>query len=335
MIKNRLLIIQFFVAFTLQSTIAFGADELPALTEIQITSSIDGTKQPSLLWAPESAKEKQAPLFVFLHSWSGNYKQNNSVWQAEAVNRGWIYLHPNFRGPNNRPEACGSKLARQDILDAIDYVIANYKVDESRVYLAGVSGGGHMTMLMAGYYPERFSAASAWVGISDLAEWYRFHTKHGKPGGYAKMTSNSNGGAPGESRIIDREYNARSPLFHLNRVGDLPIEICAGVKDGKTGSVPIMHSLYAFNVIAKANRHPQIRQAEIDELWEKGRLSNPKEFDQGRDKTYAREIFLRRTAGPARVTIFDGGHEGIAPAGVAWLENHHRKTKSPFRGDNP
>jgi pimeloyl-ACP methyl ester carboxylesterase len=321
------MIVRLFVVLSLQSTFALGADELPALTEIKITSSIDGTKQPSLLWAPESTKAKQAPLLVLLHTWSGSYKQNNSAWQAEAVKRGWIYLHPNFRGPNNRPEACGSKLARQDILDAIDHVIANYKVDESRVYLAGASGGGHMTMLMAGYYPERFSAASAWVGISDLAEWYRFHTKDGKPGNYAQMTSNSCGGAPGESKKIDSEYKARSPIFNLHRVGDLPIELCAGVKDGKTGSVPIQHSLNAFNVIVKANSHSRIPQSEIDELWEKGRLSKPGEDDQGRDKRYGREIFLRRNAGPARITIFDGGHEDIPPAGISWLEKHQRKTR--------
>ena len=37
-------------------------------------------------------------------------------------------------------------------------------------------------------------------------------------------------------------------------------------------------------------------------------------------------LFLRRNAGPARVTIFDGGHEGLPHAACEWLSKQHRKT---------
>ncbi len=282
------------------------------------------------MWVPPMARKTPTPMLVYLHSWSGDYRQKNTAWQTEAFRRGWIFLHPNFRGRNDNPAACGSKKARQDVLDAIDYVISSYKVDSNRIYLAGASGGGHMTMLMAAYHPERFSAASAWVGISDLAKWYGFHTKNGKRCRYAQMTFQSCGGAPRDSARVDAEYKARSPIFHLHRVGDLPIEICAGVKDGKTGSVPIMHSLNAFNVIAKAGKHPVVSQTEIRELWKSGRLSKPKSTDTGFDSTYGRKFFLRRKAGPARVTIFDGGHEGIA-----WLAKHRRPTKAASNAKRP
>jgi hypothetical protein len=33
---------------------------------------------------------------------------------------------------------------------------------------------------------------------------------------------------------------------------------------------------------------------------------------------------LRRFAGKARVTIFEGGHESIPEAAIAWLEQHKR-----------
>ena len=298
---------------------------LPRLTEIRVKSSADGTMQPSLVWAPGEARTRATVLFVYLHSWSGDYKQNNAKWFAEAVKRGWIYLHPNFRGRNDQPQACGSKLARQDILDAVDYVTKHYRVDESRVYLAGTSGGGHMALLMAGHHPKRFSAVSAWVGISDLAAWYRFHTRQGKRGRYAKMTVASLGGAPGSSKKIDADYRDRSPLFHLHHVGDLPVDICAGVKDGKTGSVPIMHSLKAFNVIAKAAKKPTVSSKEIDELWTLGKLKRPQAGDRVKDTTYGRAILLRRRAGASRVTIFQGGHEGLPVAAVKWLEKQRRK----------
>lgn len=305
------------------------AAELPALTEIEIKSSLDDSLQKSQIWAPKSANTKPRPLLVMLHSWSGDYRQKADDWLREASQREWIYIHPNFRGPNLQPQACGSRLARRDILDAINDAIRRYQVDESKVYLAGVSGGGHMTMLMSAYYPNRFSAASSWVGISDLAEWYRFHVKAGKPQRYAQMTAKSCGGAPGSSAAADAEYKARSPLFHLHRVGDLPLDINAGVHDGHTGSVPVQHSLRAFNVIAKAGKFPQVSEAEMSELWTQQELSHPAKSDQVVDATYKRQIHLRRHAGPARVTIFEGGHEGIAHAACEWLAARKRNTKAP------
>ncbi len=322
-----LLLSLFLVGIFFPSGRSVHAGELPSLEEIRIASSLDGNSQPVRIWVPEQAKSQPMPLFIFLHSWSGNYTQNNSKWQREAVKRGWIFLHPNFRGPNNSLKACGSKFARQDVLDSLDYVLKNYQVDRSRIYLAGSSGGGHMAMLMAGHYPEKFSAVSAWVGISDLAEWYRFHTKNGEPQHYAKMILASLGAAPGTSKEIDLEYKDRSPIFHLQKIGKLPIDLNAGVNDGHSGSVPIYHTMKAYNVIAAANRGKSISKNEMDQLWEKQKLSSPTAGDIAGDKTYSRKIYLRRNTGPARITIFEGGHESLPQAACEWLGKQQRVTK--------
>ncbi|WP_278465530.1 alpha/beta hydrolase family protein [Gimesia maris] len=303
------------------------AKQKPAKLElIKVKSSLDDSLQPSMFWAPASAKTTPAPLFVFLHSWSGNYKQNNAKWLQEAEQRGWIYLHPDFRGVNQQPEACGSRLARQDILDAIEYVIKHYNVDQSRIYLAGSSGGGHMTMLMAGHHPDRFSAASAWVGISDLAEWYRFHLKDGVPQNYARMILKSLTDKPGTSEEIDVQYRDRSPLFWIDNATELPLDLNAGVTDGQTGSVPFAHTINAFNVLAKKNQTAPVTEAEIEQLWNQGTLTNPQASDQETDETYGREIHLRRKSGNARVTIFQGGHEGLPEPACEWLSKRSRDT---------
>ena len=130
------------------------------LQEIHFTSTLEGSQQPALFWAPESARTEATPLLVLLHTWSGNYRQDNRVWHEPAQSRGWIYLQPDFRGRNDSPEACGSALARQDILDAMAFVEENYRVDHDRIYLAGTSGGGHMAMRMAVYPRARMSAVS-------------------------------------------------------------------------------------------------------------------------------------------------------------------------------
>jgi len=297
------------------------------LREVQIPSSLDGELQSVRYFAPEVSGTAKMPVLVFLHSWSGDFKQDNSAWQYEAERRGWLYLHPDFRGPNQTPKACGSAFARQDVLDALDWAASRFAIDAERVYLAGTSGGGHMAMLMAGHHPDRFSAVSAWVGISDIAEWYRFHARSGTPGRYAQMIASSLEGAPGDSPERDRDYQDRSPVFHLHRATQVPLDLWAGVNDGHTGSVPVAHTLRAFNVMAAAAGQPAVSEVEIKELSEQRRLSKPQPEDLRPDPEAQRGIVLRRTSRLARVTIFEGGHEGLPEPAVEWLARQRRGVK--------
>jgi pimeloyl-ACP methyl ester carboxylesterase len=301
------------------------ADNLPRLSSGQTTSALDGETQDLHYWVPEAAATQPRPLFVFLHSWSSDYRQDNGKWFAQAVNRDWIYLHANFRGVNNSPKACGSKFARQDVLDAIRFICKNFNVDRERVYLAGVSGGSHMAMLMAGHHPDHFSAVSAWVGISDLAEWHRFHTERDTPTRYALMVEQSLSGPPGTSTAVDSEYRDRSSVFHLHQTGDLPVSLWAGVNDGHTGSVPVSHSLLAFNAIATGHGTRRISKAEIEQLLHSRKLTAPGAGDEYFDDELSRQVFLRRSSGRSMVTIFDGGHESIPDVACDWLQQYRRK----------
>jgi pimeloyl-ACP methyl ester carboxylesterase len=307
---------------------ARGAETGHHRVRVEIPSSLDGTLQPSyVMWSATSAESpERRPLLVTLHSWSADLEQRNLPLERLALERDWLVLAPNFRGVNNHPEACGSPLAQQDILDAVAWMQKNYPVDPARIYLTGSSGGGHMTLLMAGRYPQRWSAVSAWVPITDLAAWHERHAD----GGYGEMLRNCCGGPPGDSAEVDRQYRERSPQTHLARVGDLPVDIAAGIHDGHEGSVPIDHSLLAFNIIATSRKGETISPAEISQLLEpQGRLTNPRPSDQVEDETFGRAIYLRRQVGNARVTIFEGGHEGIARAAVEWLAPQVRATDAP------
>ena len=296
-----------------------GADKLPR-TLFKFTSSADGTTQAAYLLLPKNLDRSQpVPLIVHLHSWSAGFEQRNPTLERLAQDRGWAMVSPNFRGPNRTPQACGSKLAQQDILDALDWVLQHHAVDAKRVYLTGNSGGGHMTMLMAGRHPQRWRAASAWVGISDLKTWHQKHqgTKYGN------MMEACCGGPPGKSAAVDAEYTARSPITHMAAAKEVAIDIAAGDRDGHTGSVPIRHSIDAFNKIAEAARAEPVSETEITQLSRAGgRLQKPQPGDVGFDPTFDRKFYLRRRAGNARITIFDGGHEGIATAAIAWFEKH-------------
>ncbi len=302
--------------------------QLPRLQLSRVPSSLDGAEQPVLWWAPSTARTEPTVLFVFVHSWSGDYRQNNDKWQQAAVDRGWIFLHPNFRGINDHLEACGSKLARRDVLDAIDFACATWNVDRTRIYLAGVSGGGHMAMLMAGHHPDRFSAVSAWVGISDLADWHAFHAPDLLPARYAWMIGLSTGGPPGFFPHIDEEYRDRSPLFHIHRATELPLDLNAGILDGHTGSVPVAHSLRAFNRVAEAhgNLDAVVDESLLMAIWDEGRLRYRPIDADGFDRDYGVNLRLRRVSGQARVTIFEGGHESFPFPACEWLSKQRRPT---------
>jgi hypothetical protein len=289
---------------------------------IEVESSVDESYQPSYLILPPDFEIEGAerPIVVSLHSWSFGLRQRRQDLEQMVADRGWLYLFPDFRGRNDNIEACASDIARQDVIDALDWVIRHYRIDEGRVYVTGISGGGFMTLAMVASYPARWTAASAWVPLSDLRAWYDFHAGDG----YGEMTRQCVGGDPSEDPSISAEMERRSPLHQLANATDVPLDIAAGRFDGHDGApIPVWHSLAAFNVIAEAVGDPQVTSQEIAELTRHDpRLELPTESDAVEDPSFGTPIFLRRHAGKARVTIFDGSHEGIASAAIAWFEVH-------------
>jgi len=108
------------------------------VSTVVIQSSLDGKNQLAQYYATRSKTKK--PLIISLHSWSGDYKKVDPIHNA-IVKEDWNYIHPDFRGPNNNPDACLSGLALCDIDDAISYAKKNGNVDPEKVIIFGGSGG--------------------------------------------------------------------------------------------------------------------------------------------------------------------------------------------------
>ena len=150
--------------------------------------------------------------------------------------------------------------------------------------------------------------------------------------GYAMQGRACCGGAPGESPAVDAQWSARSPITFLSAAGRarLPLDINAGIHDGHAGSVPIRQSIDAFNAVAAAmgEHNALVSEAEIQELSQAGgvgRLTQPRSGDcVHHDAAFGREIHLRRHAGPARLSIFEGGHEGIGTAAIEYLRRFRK-----------
>ncbi|MDA1264875.1 MAG: prolyl oligopeptidase family serine peptidase [Planctomycetota bacterium] len=287
----------------------------PGWSELELVSSVDGTLQPSRVWLPPEVGDG-VPVLLHLHTWSSDWRQESFV--PELVEgcgaRGWILAAPNFRGPNRRPEACASEQAVRDVLDLIDHLEQTF--DVGPIFVHGASGGGHMGLILAGRHPERWAGVSSWVPISDLARWHRESSAASQK--YWRDLEGSCGGPPGASAAIDAEYAARSPLTHLAAARGLAVDINTGLRDGHDGSVPVGHSLRAFNVLAVANGLPgeAFDEATIAVLEASPDLDSAPERSERR----LRPVLLRRQAGPARVTLFAGGHEGDPRAALDWFD---------------
>lgn len=293
---------------------------------VRYRSAADESDQPALFWAPEPIESKPAPLLVALHTWSGDYRQagGEAKYAEWCQKTGWVFIHPNFRGPNWTPEGLGSDLAVADIRSAVDFAKANAKVDEGRIYCVGVSGGGHASLLMAGRAPDLWAGVSAWCGISDIEAWHR-QCSNSKFADYAGHIEKALGGAPGSSRKRETDAKHRSPVTWLENAGRAPLDINHGINDGRDGSVPFTHSLHAWNAaVAEGSR---LDDESIESFYETRipPFGNQNETTTADDISDPESLYgkraplFRRTLGNARVTIFDGGHEIIHDAALNWL----------------
>ena len=286
---------------------------------VEIRSSLDGVAQPAIVDLPPVGPGA-VPLLVHLHSWSTRFDNSNNFddIRAEAKRRGWAFVSPDFRGVNDHPEACGSDQAVQDVLDAVEWVKQRGAIDPRRIYLTGSSGGGYMALTMAGRAPDVWAAVSAFVPITNLSAWHAF--SKAKDARYWKMMEGCFGYPPTHGMAL-QQYRRRSPVHFLRLVrGRLPVDIQTGIQDGHTGSVPVSHSLRAFNELAApADR---IAEADIESIDSNAKI--PAKLAASIDEPRLKKVLLRRVSGNARVTIFDGGHEADFPTAVRWLEGHRQ-----------
>ncbi|WPP52703.1 SGNH/GDSL hydrolase family protein [Catalinimonas niigatensis] len=287
-----------------------------AFTIVDIPSSADGSIQKARFYPTQQPTPQ--PLIISLHTWSGDYDQEDPL-ANEILLRKWNYIHPDFRGPNTRPEACGSELVIPDIEDAIRFAINQGKVDITEVHIIGVSGGGYATLLsfMKLRYPIK--SFHAWASISDLEDWYweckardLKYAKH-----LEQVTTQSD-------QFDAEEARKRSPLYMAYPAAgrkDAQLTIYAGLHDGYTGSVPITHSINMYNkLLEEIYPGERYNQEKVSDKTIINLLS--KRMQPAPDTSLylgGRKVHLLRKTPRLSLLLFEGGHEMIVPQALSLL----------------
>lgn len=220
------------------------------MQEIEIVSTLDRSLEKSLFYCPENASN--VPLLVGLHTWSFDRFNQVKEMLPRCQQRSWALLLPEFRGCNMQSnpraaQACASRLARQDIIDAMDAVCAANSIDPAKIFMLGGSGGGHMALMTAAYAPQRWLGVSSWVPITDLKSWYKYHAVHNE--NYRLGVESCCGGAPGSDAKADTEYFERSPINYIEELKKLNLSVHHGRHDR---SVPYTQSSELINKMEAA-----------------------------------------------------------------------------------
>jgi hypothetical protein len=230
--------------------------------------------------------------------------------------KGWNYIHPDFRGSNTHPEACGGEKVIPDIEDAIRYAREHGNVDPANIHVIGTSGGGYATLLM--YMKTSFDirSFSAWVPISNLVDWYWSCRSRGLK--YAGDILRCTGSR--DSILNVEEAKRRSPFFMgtpVSRRKHSVLNIYCGIHDGYSGSVPIIQSIEFYNKLArdmKGGKKALVPPEDITVMLSQRafRPADPAPCLQPE----GRRIHYRKQCHSVHLTIFEGSHELLPGAAM-------------------
>ena len=139
---------------------AVARDRNPGRRRRAYLSAVDGTLQPYTLLLPAGYDpDRRYPLLVWLH---GSGQDDRSIPPGiNIVAADIIVLAPNGRGTSN---LFARDHAQDDIREALADVMANFPVDDKKVFLGGFSMGGYGTYLTFRENPGPWRGLMVWAG---------------------------------------------------------------------------------------------------------------------------------------------------------------------------
>lgn len=200
-------------------------------------SARDGLPLHGFLTLPVDLPPRDLPLVLLVHGGPWVHDAWGYSPQVQFLaNRGYAVMQVNYRGSSGygrRHTRAGvgefAGAMHEDLLDAVDWTIAQGIADARRIGIMGASFGGYAALVGAAFTPERFAAAVDIVGIADLASFIRSLPPVSRP----YLTSNwiAYAGDPDDPEQ-EAEMHARSPLTYVDRI-TTPLLIAHGANDAR------------------------------------------------------------------------------------------------------
>lgn len=156
-----------------------------AKQEVVEWTARDGLRLQGILIRPLNEEPgKRYPLILCVHGgpeahdrmgWTTRYSDPGQVGAA----MGFAVFYPNYRGSTGRGVAF-SRMGQadyagkefDDLVDAVDHLVAMGLADKDKVGITGGSYGGFATAWASTYYSDRFAAGVMFVGLSNLISKY-------------------------------------------------------------------------------------------------------------------------------------------------------------------
>jgi dipeptidyl aminopeptidase/acylaminoacyl peptidase len=207
---------------------------LAPMRPVTITSR-DGLALHSYLTLPLEVEPRGLPAVLVVHG--GPWSRDAWGYDAEAqllANRGYAVLQVNYRGSTGFGKAFTHAAEKEfagkmhdDLLDGVDWLVAEGIADPARIGIYGGSYGGYAALVGASFTPDVFACAVSVVGPSSLVTLIRSFPAYWKPllaGSWYRYV-----GDPDDPQQL-ADLEARSPM---SRVGDItaPLLVIQGAND--------------------------------------------------------------------------------------------------------
>lgn len=147
---------------------------------VEATHEAEGVKRSYRLVLPEAAPEEGRALVVMLHGCTQDADDfaTGTRMDRYALRQGFLVLYPE-QPANLHPQRCWRwyEEANQrresgeaaQLMAMIRDVMEEHSVDPGRVYVAGISAGGAMALVLAATHPESFAAVASHSGVAYAA----------------------------------------------------------------------------------------------------------------------------------------------------------------------
>ena len=203
-----------------------------ALMEPFTFTARDGLTVHGYLTFPRGLDRENLPAVLNVHG--GPWWRDHWGFGPEAqwlANRGYLSVQVNFRGSTGYGKAflkAGDKqwggAMHDDLLDAVDYLVAQGWVDRDSVGIMGGSYGGYAALAGAAFTPHVFRCAIDLVGPSNLLTLLASIPDYWAP--MRAMLYQRMGNLETESEMLW----ARSPLAHVDNIA-IPLLVAQGAND--------------------------------------------------------------------------------------------------------